>query len=139
MPAQSATVGGAIKVLLENQSPSLGISVYRDRAPKNQAPPYVTVNDLLAVVPDGLEDGVAGTVRETVTVDLWMNWKNVSSGASAESYTLPGAIFRAMHGARLSTSPTLVYALLVEQGPRLVDEEENNVLVPFTVRVLRVA
>lgn len=114
--------------------------MYRDRAPKGTALPYITVSEAIAVVPDTLEDGAASTVRETASVDVWMTWKNVTDGSMAESYSLPGAVLRALQGQPLTAAPTHVYAVVVtHMGPRLVDEEENVVHVPITVEIWRAA
>ena len=58
----AATTSNAIKAFLE--SVPIGVSVYRDRAPANLAPPYITVAEAVAVTTDPSEDGVAGTVHE---------------------------------------------------------------------------
>jgi hypothetical protein len=125
----AASTTGALKAFLEAQG--LGISVYRDQAPAGTARPYLTVNEAVAVTMDPLEDGAASTVVEEATVDIWMDWKNPATGALSESYTLPGAVIRAIHGARLAsigTSPSqVVYGILVRRaGPRIVEMEENS-------------
>lgn len=133
--APAASTSGAIKQFLEAQG--LGISVYRDRAPQGAAPPYVTVSEAVAITPDVLEDGAASTVREEVTVDVWMPWRT-STGGIAESYTLPGAVAKALQGQALPAAPTRAYAVIVHRvGPRLPDEEENVVHVPIQADVWR--
>lgn len=132
----AASTSGALKAFIEAQG--LNISVYRDRAPVNQALPYITVSEAVAIIPDQLEDGAASTVREEATVDVWMAWKDKTAGTIAESYTLPGAVAKALQGQPLPAAPTRAYAVIVHRvGPRLVDEEENVVHVPIQVEVWR--
>lgn len=132
----AATTAGALKAFIEGLG--LSISVYRDRAPTNLAPPYVTVEEALAVIPDGLEDDAYSTGVETATVHVWMSWKNTTTGALAESQTLVRDIVRGLQGQSLPAAPTRVYAVLVRhEGPRMVDEEENVVHVPITVELMR--
>lgn len=132
----AATTGGALKAYIEGLG--LSISVYRDRAPTNLAPPYVTVDESLSVIPDSLEDATYSTGVETATVHVWMPWKNQSTGALAESQTLVRDIVRGLQGHSLPAAPTRAYAVLVQhQGPRMVDEEENVVHVPITVEIWR--
>lgn len=121
----SASTSGALKSFLEAQG--LGVSVYRDQASSSATRPYLTVSEAVAVIPDPLEDGMATTGIEEASVDLWMDWKDPVAGTLKESYTLPGAIVRALQGARLATAPTLVYGVLVRRaGPRIVEMEENS-------------
>jgi len=145
------TTSGAIKAYLEGPTAmggaNLGISVYQDQAPEGIAKPYITVDEAVAVVPDGLEDGAASTVREHVTVHLWMSWKDlaVSPNRRLEDPTLAGKILKALQGSRLLSSgsgapPTTVYAVLVHStGPRLLEREENIVHHPLWVEVWRAA
>lgn len=133
----SASTSGALKAFIEAQG--LNISVYRDEAPVNTLYPYITVQEAVAITPDALEDGAAGTVMEEVTIDVWMDWKNLTTGGRSESYTLPTDVARKLEGARLTTSPTTAYAVLVKfVGPRIVDRESNNVHVPIQADVMRV-
>jgi galactitol-specific phosphotransferase system IIC component len=133
----AASTAGALKAKIEGLG--LSISVYRDRAPEKTALPYVTVSESIAVVPDLLEDGATSTGKETVSIDLWQQWKVVATGAVAESYTLPGAIVRGIHGQSLATAPTRAYAVIVHHlGPRLVDEESNIVHTVIQAVVWRV-
>lgn len=152
----AASTSGALKQFLEGPlamgGANLGVSVYRDQAPDRTAKPYLTVSEAFAVVPDLLEDGMATTVREHVTIDVWMDWKNlgatavngVNPGGILESYTLPTAVAKALQGSKLLTSgsgapPTTVYGVLVHSiGPRIVERDENIVHVPLWVEVWRV-
>jgi hypothetical protein len=145
----AASTSGALKQFLDGQS--LGISVYRDQAPDGTPKPYLTVSEAVAIVPDKLEDGAPSTVKEHVTVDVWMDWKNIGStvlngvnpGGILESYALPGAIAKALQGSRLLPSgtgapPTTVYAAIVRSiGPRLVERDENLVHIPIWVELWR--
>jgi galactitol-specific phosphotransferase system IIC component len=132
----AASSAGALKAFIEGLG--LGISVYRDRAPEKTALPYVSIAEAVAVVPDLLEDGLVSTGRETVTIDVWMTWKNKMTGAIAEAYALPGAILRGLHGRSLPASPTHTYAVIIQRmGPRLVEEETNLVHCPLTAVLWR--
>ena len=134
----SASSSGALKAFIEAQG--LNISVYRDEAPVNTLYPYITVQEAIAMTPDALEDGGAGTVREEVQIDVWMDWKNLTTGGRLESYTLPTDVARKLEGARLAVIGTgTVYAVTVALvGPRIVDRESNNVHVPIQASVHRV-
>lgn len=137
----AASTSGALKGFLEAQG--LGISVYRDQAPDNAPRPYVVVTEAVSIIPDGLEDGAIGTVKEHATVDLWMDWKNLTTGKLVESYSLPGSVGKALEGSRLmsvgpSKPPQTVYGVLVHSiGPRIVEMDDNLVHVPFWVEVWR--
>src|SRR5207253_7625653 len=108
----AASTAGALKALIE--SLGLSVSVYRDRAPEKTAPPYVTVSEAVAIVTDKLEDGAVSTGKETVSIDVWMTWKNKTTGAITEPYTLPGAILRGIQGKSLGSTPTRGYTVLVK-------------------------
>lgn len=132
----AASTSGALKAAIEGLG--LNISAYRDRAPEGASQPYVTIDEAVAIVPDQLEDGSASTARETVTIHVWMQWKNTVTGVLAESYTLPGAIVAGLQGRGLTQAPTRAYAVLIDrEGPRAVEEEENTVHVPITAVVWR--
>src|SRR5260221_2213214 len=99
------------------------------------------MREAIAIVPDVLEDGAAGVTREEVTIEVWMQWKSTSltRASLAESYTLPGAVARKLQGGRLTTAPTVVYAVIVMMvGPRLVEDEENTINVPIQADVMSV-
>jgi len=148
------TTSSALKQFIEQQG--LSLSVYQDQAPDgtllitpNTAAglpsPYVTVDEALPVIPDQLEDGVATTVKEHVTVHVWMAWKNLLAPNTPrmEDPALAGKIAKALHGSRLLTSgsgapPTTVYGVLVHSiGPRILERDENVVHVPIWVEVWR--
>ena len=132
----AASTSGALKAQIE----SLGLSIraYRDRAPEGTKLPYVSIDEAVAVVPDKLEDGQATTGKETVTIHVFMSWKDPSTGAVLESYSLPGAIIRGLQGVGLQAGPTRSYAVIVQrEGPRIVEEETNIVHVPISAVVWR--
>ena len=144
----AASTSGALKAYLESPAVALGVPVYRDQAPAGQKKPYITVSEAIALSPDPLEDGAVGTLREEVQIDLWMPWKDLpgqpetkfADGRLLESYSLPGALLRALDGARLATAPTTVYGVLVvKAGPRLLAQEENVVHYAVQADVWRVA
>lgn len=130
----SLTTSSALKAFLEAQG--LGISVYQDQVPPTTSRPYISVDEAVALSPDPTEDGALVSVVEEVAVNLWMDYKNVTggtvngvaAGGRLESPTLPGAVVKVLgSGIRLSTSPTLVYGVLVKRaGPRILEREENN-------------
>lgn len=135
----AATTAGAVKALLEAQG--LGISVHRDQAPDNQTLPYVSVTESVSLTPD--QGGDLGDTRATryvtelVQVDLWQHWRDPSSGAMSESYTLPSAIVAALQGASLPTAPTRVYGVTVDSVVRLLERDTNLTHHAITVRVRR--
>jgi hypothetical protein len=142
----SATTAGALIQYL--QTKGLGIPIYRDEAPPttNGQPtprPYLTVSEGIATVPDPLEDGASTTAREHVTLDLWMDWKNTATNQVVESFTLPGAVTRALQGTRLLPSgsgapPTTVYGVITHSvGPRILERNENSVHVPYWIEIYR--
>ena len=143
------TTSSAIKAYLEGPGAmggaNLGIPAYQDQAPENAVKPYITIDEAVTIVPDSLEDGGATTVKEHVTVHLWMAWKDltVAPNRRLEDPTLVGKILKALQGSRLLTSgsgapPTTVYAVLVHStGPRLLEREENIVHHPIWCEVWR--
>lgn len=131
------TTAGSLKSLIEGLG--LSLTAYRKQAPAGIGRPYVTIHDRIAFVPDGSEDGGPGTVRETCQIDLWQDWKNLATGAVAESYTLLPALERGLHGARTpQVGGRTVYRVYVS-GSANVDEpeEENLIHAALTVEVLR--
>jgi hypothetical protein len=110
----AANTANAIKAYLE--SLGLGVSVYRDAAPKNTGLPYILVHEGISVVPEptfNSHDDTEGHVRELAQVDVWQIWKNLRTDTIEESYTLPDAITRALNGARLADAPTHVAGVRV--------------------------
>ena len=135
----AATTAGAIKTFLEAQG--LGVTVYRDR-PADQSLPYMSVQEAIVVTPN--RDGDYGdtsaeqTVTEQAQVDVWQQWRNPTTRAVTESYTLADTVARKLHGAVLSAAPTLVNGCRVISSVRLVEAEENTVHTALTVELSRV-
>lgn len=135
----AASTAGAVKALLEAQG--LGISVFRDQAVANATFPYVTVSEDISTVPDGLwnaNDDPEGHVSELVQVDIWQQRRNVTTHALLESYTLPDAVMRALHGSKLSAAPKAVSGAQVVDRVRLIEPENNIVHTAITLQVRRV-
>jgi hypothetical protein len=147
----AATVSGAIKAKLEGLG--LGVPVYRDGAPvahgKPAEPPYVTVQEGIGYAPERHGDfgstGAHQGEQEQVQVDVWQYARvpaaTVGQAANAESYTLPGAIRRALHGAKLGSIGSgadlrRIYGVSVVSGQRW-PISDNIVRHTFTVTVRR--
>jgi hypothetical protein len=132
----AATVGNAIKAHLEGSG--LQLRAYRDAAPSDEQPPYVTITDRIVYTPDGREDGGkdnnVGT--ETVQVDLWEQWRDVD-GIVVESPTLADDVLRALHGSRLESAPMRVYGVTVVSSRRLLDPAGSLVHTAITATVNR--
>jgi len=127
-------------VLIE--SLGLGLAAYGDRPNKGTPRPYVTIEEEIALVPDPLEDGGPSTARETVQVDLWQDWRDLTTGATSgnlkENYTLAPALKRGIHGQRFQLiGSSVVYMVLVRHSARFVEEQENAVHHAITVEVFR--
>lgn len=133
----AATTAGALKAFLETQG--LGVTVFRDRAREDQAYPYLTVAEGIAVTPEdtfNAYDDDDGHVVEVAQVDVWQTWRN-DDRTVAESYTLADAVALALHGAVLTASPHFVGAVSVSSVTRLLEVEENVVHHAVTVEVRR--
>lgn len=134
----SASSSGALKAWLESQG--LGISFYRDRAPDNQALPYGTISEGISITSEpafNAHDDPEGHVREVVQVDLWEQWRNPTTGAVTESYTLADATVLALDGKRATTAPTWVGGMTVVGSVRLVEVEVNTIHTAITVEIRR--
>ena len=133
----AATTAGALKAYLEAQG--LGVTVFRDRAREDQAFPYLTVTEGIAVTPEetfNAFDDEDGHVVELAQVDVWQTWRN-DDRTIAESYTLADAVALALNGAILTTLPNYVGAARVASVVRLLEVEENVVHHAVTVEVRR--
>lgn len=136
----SATTAGALKSFLESQG--LGVPAYRLNAPENQAPPYLTIQEAVSVVPHPDDnpwwDEAESIVVEEAQVDVWQKRKN-DDNTVAESYTLPASVARALHGGLLGTAaPTKVWGMSLVDGPRLLPDPDQNIVHHIcTVRILR--
>lgn len=120
----AVSTSGALKAQIE--SLGLKLTVYRDRAPEGTATPYVVVNEALATIPDKLEDGGTSTGKETVSIDVWQQWKDPATGSLTENRTLSDSIVRGIHACNLTQAPTRAYSVLVKSTRRLPPEEEMN-------------
>lgn len=136
----AASTAGALKAYLEGLG--LGVSVFRDEAPAGQKLPYITVREEIANVPD--RDGDYGdatvehTTAETVQIDVWQTWRNPTTGAVVESYTLPKQVQRALRDARLDATPTRTYGVVLTGTVRLLERADNVVHHASTAVVRRV-
>ena len=133
----SATTAGAVKVLIEGAG--LGLAAYRDRVPEDVNLPYVSIMEGLALIPDKLEtsDGGYRTCREIVQIDLWQQWRDPSSRAITENYTLAPALTRLLEGSNLPSSPQVVYGVLLTNRIRQLELDNNIVHDTLTVQVWR--
>lgn len=134
----SASTAGAIKALLE--AAGLGISVYRDTAPQGQALPYVTVQEGISFTDEpafSAYDDPEHHVVEEVQVNVWQLWRNTTTRAVQESYTLADAVTAALEGAQLSTLPTFGGLMALASRQRLVEEDNNIIHDAITVEVRR--
>lgn len=133
----SATSAGAIKAYIETLG--LGLPVFRDRAPDNQALPYITITEAISIVPEpafNSYDDPDGHVRELAQVDLWQQWRHEGGGV-AENYSLPDALTKALDGRRTTTAPTWVGGMTVTGVVRLLELDINTVHVAITVEIRR--
>lgn len=131
----SATVGNALKALLETSG--LGLAAYRDAAPEDEPSPFITITDGLSVTPDDFGDGGnGGTCTETVQVDLWETWKD-EDGEVVESPHLAPSVIRALHGAKLVTSPSRAHGVVVVSKRRLLEPDTNTVHTAITANIRR--
>lgn len=138
------TSGGALKTLVESilqplMTPPATLVAYRKRAKAGVPRPYVTIQERIALTPDGLEDGGPGTVVETCQVDLFQDWKNLTTGAIAENYALLPALERGLHGARTAAiAGSTCYRVFVTNSVDIPEpEEENLVHAALTVELWR--
>jgi len=116
----------------------LGLSAYGDRAPQLTKRPYVVVLEELALTPDPFEDMKATTGVETCQVDLYQDWRDLTSGKLLEDYTLAPRLRRGLHGARTPLVASLiVYVIRVMHSIRMLDEAGNEVHHALTVEVYR--
>lgn len=134
------TTSNALKSLVE--SLGTGLSAYRDQPPETTKRPYVTITEEIAWVPDVEEDGATATAVETAQVDVWEDWKNLTTGDVAESYGLAATIRKGLDGSRLPQVGSLigtsvVYHTHVTSSVRLLEPDNNIVHHALTVEVHR--
>lgn len=136
----SASTGGAVKAYLEGRQ--LGVPVFRDRAPKGQPYPFITVTEEVSLtVRRRAEAG-----DELVQVDLWQLWKHPAgtvvggvnvAGRLAEDSALVRRLQQSLRRAALMAAPTLTYQANLEGSVRLPEPDDNLVHHALTVRVHR--
>jgi hypothetical protein len=137
----AATTAGALKALIEGAG--LSLSAYRDEAKDTATLPFVAIIEQIALVPDGVDPQVEGSPtdpiagRETVQVSLWQQWRDPTTNAITESYTLPTSLQRVLKGARLATSPTRTWGVVFLSSRRILERETNRVQHAMTVEVVR--
>lgn len=133
----AATTAGAVKSYVEGLG--LGVMAYRDEAPPGSALPYVTIAEAVAVVPKPssprFDAGSQKYVAETVQIDVWQSWRDATTRAVAESYTLAAAIARALDGAQLPAAPTQVSGVRLINTVRLLEPPEAPEVVHHAITV----
>jgi hypothetical protein len=146
-----ASTATAVKLYVE----SLGLSLvaYRDGAPTNDAGqvtaayPHVVVQEGIAydhqLHGDYGDPNAAEAVTELVQVDLYQLARKLvgASSQDVESYTLPDALRRALHGAKLGelgsgSTSRRVYGVTLRDGRRW-PIADNVVRHTFTIAVER--
>ena len=135
------TSGGALKTLVESILQPLvpALVAYRKMAKSGVPRPYVVIQERIAFSPDQLEDGGPGIVVETAQVDLFQDWKNLTTGAIAENYALLPALERGLQGARTAQiAGRTCYRVHVVNSLDIPEpEEENLVRASLTVELWR--
>lgn len=140
MAQLAASTGGALKQALEGAG--LGVPAFRDRAPKDQAYPYITVAEELTLTRLVRPD--AGD--ELVQVDLWQlaRWPagtvkdgNDVAGKVAEDSDLVRRLQAFLRSCELPAAPLLTYRATLEASVRLTEPDNNLVHHALTVRVHR--
>lgn len=105
--------------------------------------PYVTVEEMISLSKSFSGNGDHGdpdaavVAEEQVQVNVWQQWKNPTSGALEESYTLTRNIISRLDGATLTTAPTHVSGMRLAHAVRLVEEDNNVVHDAVTMRIAR--
>ena len=146
----AATAAGAIKAYVEGLG--LGLSVYRDGAPKDAegniaaAYPHAVVQDGIATTPQahGDYDDPTGhqATTELVQVDLYQLARRLDPATQgrtvvAERYDLPDALAAALTGTGIQQhAPWRVYGTRVQSGQRW-PVEDNVVRHTWTVAIER--
>lgn len=135
----AATSAGALKAHIE--SLGLGLPAYRDRAPQDAALPYAVIREAVTATVrrhgDFGDINASRAVTEEVQIDLWQQARDPESNAVTESYTLPSAVFRNLHGARLPAAPTHVHGVKVLGMTRFPDPDARLVRHLITVQLDR--
>lgn len=143
----AATTAGAIKTHIE--AAGLSLSAYRDGAPTDSsgavsAPyPHVVIQEGLDYGPEQAGDygdpDAIQLVAELVQVDLYQLARKLTEGGSVnvESYTLPGQLIAALHGARLAPIGLQRVAGVTARGGRRWPITDNIVRHTIDVVVRR--
>lgn len=133
----AASLSGALKQVIE--AAGLGLTVFRDDAGKAEGlVRYVTISEAVSITTERLSsDHADDPVTELVQVDLWQPWGAPPRTGPTENYAIPGQLHRVLHGALLTSAPTLVRSCTVDDVVRLLERDENTVHHAYTVRVRR--
>ena len=119
----AATISNAIKALIE--AAGLGVSGVRDETSPGRAYPFVKIQEGLDTGPDPISNAFDEDsdfeVTELVQVELLMQKQSPHTHAQTESYTLPDALHKVLHGARLPSAPSKVYGMRVIGRVRIPD------------------
>lgn len=135
----AASSSGALKTHIE--ALGLSLSAFRDEAPKTPPANYVVIREAISVVPEPAfnpRNDTTGHVSELVQVDLIQQWRNPTTNALTESYTLSDALTKGLHGGTLTGAPKGTFSMTVQGARRLLMREDNKVKTALTVRLRRV-
>lgn len=130
-----ATIATALKAYIETLG--LTLPVYVDVQPNGINPPYGLVATARPLTPEGAEDGKVGAVSELALVDVYLPWRDSTTGKVTESATIADALVLGLSGSQLSEPPKRVYGVEVIDCQRLPDEEANVVHLALSVRIRR--
>lgn len=126
----AVTLTGAIKAALAGPFPSL--PVWRDRAEEDAATfPRVTVLEQVSTVllnhGDQGAPNAALAVDEEVQLDLWQLYRDPTTNAVVEDYTLAERIAKALTGTPMAVTGRHVYRCRAATWVRFLDPEPNLV------------
>lgn len=134
----AASPGGALKAWLDAPAQSLGgVKVFVRYPPKDQALPYVVIQEGISAVVEGRDDGgrAAGgstLVSDELQIDLYMYEEDPVSGSLTEDLALPYKLAQVLDGAALGSfgaPPIRIYQCQLIDGPReLGDPSDPNVI-----------
>lgn len=131
------STSGTLKALIE--SLGLGLSAYRDSPPEDTAVPYATVHERITLDTDESGDnGADPTGTEVAQVDLWQQYRDPTTKALTESYTLSNALHVGIHGATVANvGAKRVYGCRVLRSVRQLERDTNLVHDSFDVELRR--
>lgn len=117
----AATLSGAAKAFIEGMG--LSLSVYRDRAPKDEPLPFVVVQEGISIdtiqMGDYSDTDAERVVAELIQVTLFQEWRK-ADGKAGESYTLAADLHRKLHGSQFGGhAPKNVQGVTVQNHVRL--------------------